>query len=138
MQNAPRQGLAEWRRIERERDTAALGDLLHADAVFRSPVVHKSYEGAFALALAISTVMEVFEDFRYVGEYHGTDGQSVTLEFEARVGDRKLKGVDIIRFDGAGKIVSVEVMVRPRSGLEALQAEMAARIGDRMAAVRQS
>jgi hypothetical protein len=53
----------------------------------------------------------------------------VVLEFSARVGERNLKGIDLIRFDEQGLIVEFEVMIRPLSGLQALGAEMGARLG---------
>jgi hypothetical protein len=40
-----------------------------------------------------------------------------------------LKGVDIIRFDEAGRIAEFEVMVRPANALMALGQAMGARIG---------
>ena len=52
------------------------------------------------------------------------------LEFSANVSGRQLKGIDMIRIDDDGKIVDFEVMVRPRSGLDALAAQM----GERLAA----
>ncbi|MGH8456943.1 MAG: nuclear transport factor 2 family protein, partial [Stenotrophobium sp.] len=42
---------------------------------------------------------------------------------------KQLKGIDLIRFDEAGKIVEFEVMVRPMSGLQALGEEMGKRLG---------
>jgi 2,4-dienoyl-CoA reductase (NADPH2) len=53
------------------------------------------------------------------------------LEFSARVGEKRLKGVDIIAFDTDGKIVDFEVMVRPANGLQALGEQ----VGVRLAAV---
>jgi len=50
------------------------------------------------------------------------------LEFSARVGDRGLKGIDLIAFDADGLITDFEVMVRPLNGLQALGAEMGARL----------
>ncbi len=77
----------------------------------------------------LSTVLTVFEDFTYHRELASEDGLSVVLEFSARVGEKKLKGIDLIRFDEQGRIVEFEVMVRPMSGLQALGAEMGARLG---------
>ncbi|MNC50555.1 hypothetical protein D3C75_998010 [compost metagenome] len=51
------------------------------------------------------------------------------LEFSARVGEKELKGIDMIRFNEQGKIVEFEVMVRPLSGLQALGEEMGRRLG---------
>ena len=58
------------------------------------------------------------------------------LEFSARVGDKQLKGIDLVRFDEDGKIVEFEVMVRPLSGLQALGAAMGARLAEKMPAFK--
>ena len=44
--------------------------------------------------------------------------------FEARVGDRELQGVDILKFDDDGRIAELTVMVRPMSGMHALAEAM--------------
>jgi hypothetical protein len=121
--------------IER-RDLSRLPSLVHPNAVFRSPVAFHAYHSAVALILALETVLGVFEDFRYHRELASADGLSVLLEFSARVGDRELKGVDLIRFDEAGKIVEFEVMVRPLNALQALAQEMGARIGQKLPAFK--
>ncbi len=73
-------------------------------------------------------MLKVFEDFRYHRELASAQGSDVVLEFSARVGERELKGIDMIRFDEAGKIVEFEVMIRPMSGLQALGDEMKRRL----------
>ena len=120
--------LAEWHRMIAARDLSALAALLHPDAVFRSPVAHKPYPGAAAVALIMSNVIEVFEDFSYERQFASADGRSIVLEFRARVGERALKGVDLIRFDEQGRIVDFEVMVRPASALAALGEAMGKRL----------
>lgn len=117
--------IAIWHQIFQARDFARLGEIVRADAVFRSPAVFKPYEGRDALVFILSTVAEVFEDFRYHREFYTDDGLSATLEFSARVGDRTLEGIDMIAFDGNGLITEFKVMVRPRSGLQALADAMA-------------
>ncbi|AIO70331.1 snoaL-like domain protein [Burkholderia oklahomensis] len=132
MQPAVRPSLERWHAMVAARDMTGLADIADPNAVFRSPVAHSAYAGAPALVLAIGTVVKVFDDFAYHRQLATDDGLNVVLEFSARVGDRQLKGVDLIRFDEHGKIVEFEVMVRPASGLQALGAEMAARIGARL------
>ncbi|MNY75188.1 hypothetical protein D3C86_2144020 [compost metagenome] len=51
------------------------------------------------------------------------------LEFSAKVGEKELKGIDLIRFNEQGRIVEFEVMVRPLSGLQALGEQMGQRLG---------
>lgn len=77
----------------------------------------------------LGTVVQVFEDFTYHRELATADGLSVVLEFSARIGDRELKGIDLLRFAEDGRILELEVMVRPMSGLQALGAEMGKRLG---------
>lgn len=101
--------------------------LFSSDAVFRSPAVFKPYSGREALKVLLGTVVEVFEDFRYVDQVE--TGDTAVLVFEARVGDRQLNGVDVLRFDEDGLIAEMMVMIRPLSGLNALADEMGRRLG---------
>lgn len=120
--------LQRWHQFVAARDLRQLPELLHPQALFRSPMAFKPYPGAVTVNLILTTVLKVFEDFAYHRELASADGLSVVLEFSARVGERELKGIDLIRFDEAGKIVEFEVMVRPLSGLQALGEEMAGRL----------
>lgn len=120
--------LKKWHDMVGAKDMSALGAIVHPEAIFRSPMAFKPYHSAQAVTLIISTVMTVFEDFAYHRELVSEDGLSVVLEFSARVGDKNLKGIDLIAFDADGKIVDFEVMVRPFNGLQALGAEMGARL----------
>ena len=128
--------LARWHQFVAARDLSALHELLHPQAVFRSPMAHSPYPGAQAVNLILNTVIKVFEDFTYHRELFSADGLSVVLEFSAKVAGRELKGIDLIRFDESGRILEFEVMVRPMSGLQALGAEMAQRLAPLLAAAR--
>ncbi len=90
------------------------------------------YGPAPALLLALQTVITIFKDFAYHRQFASADGLDVTLEFSARVGDKQLKGVDLIRFNAQGQITEFEVMVRPLNALQALGAEMGARLGHQL------
>lgn len=125
---AAAQTLARWHQMLADKDFSALPELLHPDALFRSPVAHKPYPGAKAVHLILSTVIQVFENFAYHRELVSEDGMSVVLEFSAVVDEKALKGIDLIRFDEQGKIVEFEVMVRPLTGLQALGAQMRSRL----------
>ncbi|WP_137817938.1 MULTISPECIES: nuclear transport factor 2 family protein [unclassified Pseudomonas] len=120
--------LEQWHAMLEKQDLRALPALLHPQAVFRSPMAFKPYSGAPLVTLILNTVSQVFEGFAYHRQLFSEDGLSVVLEFSARVGDRQLKGIDLIRFDDDGKIVDFEVMIRPLSGLQALGEEMGRRL----------
>lgn len=128
--------LQRWHQMIEAADLSRLPELLHPRAVFRSPMAFKPYEGAAAVSLILNTVVKVFEDFAYHRELASADGSSVVLEFSGRVGDRELKGIDMIRFDESGLITDFEVMVRPMSGLQALGEEMGRRLAPQLAAMK--
>lgn len=128
--------LDTWHHMVASRDLSKLLSIVHPDAVFRSPMANTAYTSAPALMLALSTVIQVFEDFTYHRQLATDDGLNIVLEFSARVGDKQLKGIDLVRFNEAGQITEFEVMVRPLSGLQALGAEMGARLGDKLPAFK--
>jgi hypothetical protein len=125
-----------WHDMVAKSDLAKLHTIVHADAVFRSPMAHTTYTTAPALILALSTVIQVFENFTYHRQFASDDGLNVVLEFSADIGDKALKGVDLIRFDEQGLIMEFEVMVRPMSGLQALGAEMGKRLSSTLPAFK--
>jgi SnoaL-like domain len=127
------QTLASWHRMVAAEDLSEVAALCTPDAVFRSPVAFTPYKGAPLVAQFLQQALLVFEDFRYDRTFTAGD-HSVVLEFSARVGDKALKGIDMIRFDTEGRIAEFEVMVRPASGLQALGAEMARRMTPILAA----
>jgi hypothetical protein len=103
-----------------ERITAALAE----DVEFRSPVVYRPYHGREAVGALLRVVVSVLEDFRYVDELR--DGDLELLRFEARVGDRDVEGIDLIRWNADGLVGELVVMIRPLSGLTATRDAMAA------------
>ncbi len=116
-----------FRRAAESKDFSKLEELFSPDVVFRSPAVFKPYSGLDALRVLLGTVAETFEDFRYVDQVE--TGDTAILVFEARVGERRLDGVDILRFGEDGLIAELMVMIRPLSGLNALAEEMGRRLG---------
>ena len=134
LQPAAAASLQRWHQFVAAQDLSPLPELLHPQAVFRSPMAHTPYPGAPVVNLILNTVLQVFEDFAYHRELVSADGLNVVLEFSAKVGGRELKGIDMIRFDEAGKIVEFEVIMRPMSGLAALGEEMGRRLAPYLAA----
>ena len=121
----------------RKLDLGGLREITHPKVEFRSPVAFRPYVGADALILALSNVIAIFDDFTYHRQAVATDGQSVVLEFSAKVGDKGVKGIDFIRFDEDGRIVEFEVMMRPLNGVAALAEEMGKRVADKLPAYKQ-
>ncbi len=66
--------------------------------------------------------MTVWQDLTYVAELLGDD--TVGLLFKARVGKFDAEGIDVLRFNDAGLIGEITVMVRPLTALQALAEAM--------------
>lgn len=125
-----------WHQMIAKNDLGELHTIVHPDAVLRSPMAASAYTPAAALILALSAVIEVFENFAYHRQLTSDDGLNVVLEFSANIGDKELKGIDLIRFNEQGQIEEFEVMIRPMSGLQALGVEMGKRVADKLPAFK--
>lgn len=110
------------------RDGDAVRASLAPNVSFYSPVVFSAYEGRDVVGtILVEGAMKVFEDFEYVHRLENADERVATLIFRARVGERALDGLDLLRFDADGLIEEMKVMVRPLSGTNALAAAMGER-----------
>lgn len=136
VQPAVAKSLDTWHALIESKDLGALESIVHPDAVFRSPMAFRPYGPAPALLMALRTVITILENFTYHRQFVADDGKNVVLEFSANVGDKALKGIDMIRFDDDGRIVEFEVMIRPFNALQALGAEMGARLGQQLPAFK--
>ena len=111
-----------FRAAAEAKDFPVAEELLAPDVAFRSPVVYKPYHGRDEVKLILSAVVQVFEDFRYIEQVEA--GDVAALQFETRVGDKQLQGVDILKFADDGTIAELTIMVRPMSGVHALAEAM--------------
>jgi hypothetical protein len=108
------------------QDHPGMVDALAEDVVFNSPVAFRPFEGREAVGAVLGAVLETFEDFRYTDELAGETAHA--LVFEARVGEKKVQGIDLLRFDGDGKIDDFTVLVRPLSATIALAEAMGPKV----------
>jgi hypothetical protein len=108
----------DFRNAVETQDLDAMVEALADDVVFHSPVTFKPFEGREAVGMLLGVVFRTFEDFRYTDELDGDEIKA--LVFKARVGDKEIEGLDLLRFDSQGKIAGFTVMVRPLSATMAL------------------
>ena len=121
----------EFRKAVEARNFDEMTAAFREDAVLHSPITIKPFEGRAAIAQLLTILIEIFDEFNYTDELTGADG-TLGLVFRARVGNRDVEGIDIVRFDAEGFIRDLTVMVRPRSAAEALLAA----VGSRLAAAQ--
>jgi hypothetical protein len=133
----PQRTLDGWHRFVASGDSGVLAPLLAEHIVFRSPFVQSPIPGRTATLLVLTTVVQIFENFRYHRSFVA-GSHDVALEFGANIGKWQLKGVDLIRFGETGEMTEFEVMIRPIKALQTLGEEMGNRIGPELARLKQA
>jgi hypothetical protein len=133
----PQRTLDGWHRFVATGDHALLPPLLSEHIVFRSPFVQSPIPGREATLLVLTTVVQIFENFRYHRTFIASS-HDAALEFGANIGKWQLKGIDLLKFNEAGEMTEFEVMIRPIKALAALGEEMGNRIGPQLALLRQA
>jgi hypothetical protein len=108
-------------------DLDLLAAALAPDVSFWSPAVHKPYEGHETVMRMLTAAHHVLGGLAYT-ETVESDERTV-LFFTAQVGDRKVEGIDALRFDAEGRVRELVVMIRPHSALEAVMGAMGQRLG---------
>jgi hypothetical protein len=133
----PQQTLTGWHAFVATGNQDLLRPLLAEHIVFRSPFVQSPIPGRTATLLVLTTVVQIFENFRYHREFVA-GSHDAALEFSANIGKWQLKGIDLIRFDASGQMTEFEVMIRPIKALQALGEEMGNRIGPELLRLKQA
>jgi ketosteroid isomerase-like protein len=118
--------IATWHRLVKERDAKWLDDLLDEDAIFYSPVVHTPQVGKGITKKYLAAAFHVFfnETFHYVRELK--TARDAVLEFELELDGININGVDMIRWNEAGRITEFKVMLRPLKAVNLIHQKMAA------------
>lgn len=122
MQSDP---IETWHRLAGQRDVRGLDALLADEAVFHSPVVHTPQAGKLITKKYLAAAFQVFfnESFRYVREWQSD--RDAVLEFEVELDGIVVNGVDMIKWNDAGKITEFKVMLRPLKAVNLIHQKMA-------------
>jgi hypothetical protein len=114
-----------WHRVVEQRDLQGLDAILADEAVFYSPVVHTPQVGKPITKKYLTAAFRVFfnDSFRYVRELRGD--RDAVLEFEVKLDGITVNGVDMIKWNDAGKITEFKVMLRPLKAVNLIHQKMA-------------
>jgi hypothetical protein len=118
--------IAAWHDLVRRRSGDDLDALLADDVVFHSPIVHTPQVGKALTAMYLTAALQVIanDGFTYVREIVGP--RDAALEFQTVIDGIVVNGIDLIRWNDAGRIVDFTVMVRPLKAVNLLHAQMRA------------
>ena len=115
--------LEKWHDAVTTSNSDKLGNLLHDEVVFYSPVVHTPQRGKHITKLYLMGAGESLKD-QFVYNKKIIDGLHGVLEFSCIIDDISVEGVDIIELDDSGLIISFKVMVRPLKAVHKIHEKM--------------
>lgn len=105
------------------KDLAAITKTLDPAIEFHSPVMVKPYRGRDSVTALLRILLQTFEDFHYTDQLvdsahcgrldQADDSPTQALIFSARIMGKAVQGLDLIRFNDAGLVSGLTVMVRP-------------------------
>ncbi len=115
-----------WHDILESRNPARLDELLDEHVILYSPVVFTPQEGKQITTMYLTGAMHVLgqPEFTYTKQIIGEN--QACLEFETKIGETLVNGVDLISWNEEGKVTEFRVMVRPLKAVNALWQGMAA------------
>jgi hypothetical protein len=115
-----------WHQILKQRNVRGLDALLDDNAVFHSPVVHTPQVGKAITRKYLAAAFHVFfnDTFRYVRELRSE--HDAVLEFELELDGIHINGVDMIKWNEAGRITEFKVMLRPLKAVNLIHQKMVA------------
>ncbi|MCW5633591.1 MAG: nuclear transport factor 2 family protein [Rubrivivax sp.] len=117
--------VGRWHAMLQRRDPRELDGWLADDVTFWSPVVHKPQQGKVLTTWYLAAAFRVFfnDSFRYVREIVGPN--DAMLEFETTIDGTLVNGVDLLKWNDAGRVTEFKVMVRPLKAIQLIHERMA-------------
>ena len=108
--------LEKWKSTLGDRE--AMADIVADDAVLLSPAYYAPKQGKEYVMQVLGSVNGGMEDFTITREWAQDD--TIIFEFSSRLGDVKMKGVDIITINDDNQLQQIEVLIRPINALMAM------------------
>jgi hypothetical protein len=125
--------LEEWHRIVRERDTAAIADILADDVAIGAPPYWSKVEGKDVVAHLLGLILETIEDFTYHRQWR--QDCELALEFVGHVDGNNLQGIDLITVNTDGLLANIDVPMRPLNTIEHLRDKIGPRMQEYLASL---
>ena len=113
-----------FRRAAETHDAQLLAEAMREDVVLHSPVLFRGFQGRDVVIQVLQFVGMTLEDFAYIDDV--SEGDTVFLRFKAKVGERELEGIDVLKLDEDGRVADLTVFMRPLSAITAFNERMAA------------
>ena len=111
--------ISKMQEIVTKGDEEAIKKILSPNIQFKPPTYYKTWTGRDPVAAILGHVAKIFRDFTYT-RIMGYD-QNWALEFNCKIGNLDIVGVDLITLGDDGLIDILEVTMRPLKSINELR-----------------
>ena len=111
--------ISKMQEIVTKGDEEAIKKILSPNIQFKPPTYYKTWTGRDPVAAILGHVGKIFRDFTY-RRIMGYD-KNWALEFNCKIGDLDIVGVDLITLGEDGLIDILEVTMRPLKSINELR-----------------
>ena len=118
--------ISKMQEIVAKGDEQAIKKILSPNVQFKPPTYYKTWTGRDPVAAILGHVGKIFQEFTYT-RIMGQD-QNWALEFNCKIGDLDIVGVDLITLGEDGLIDILEVTMRPLKSISKLREAINSRV----------
>ena len=117
----------KWKIIIKSGDVSNLGNLIHNNATFLSPVVFTPQKGKKNVVKYLTSAVKMFQGKKFKYKKSIVNKNHTCAEFEAKFGNILVNGIDLITTKN-DLIFEFKVFLRPLKGIEVVWEEMKERL----------
>jgi len=132
MASDPAAFLSRWHRIVETRDEVALGEILAPNPSLGAPPYWQKFVGHDVVHYLLGVILQTIDPLHYHREW--SDDREFALEFSGQVAGIELQGIDLITIDDDGRLVNIDVMIRPADAVAELIEQVTPRMTEFFAA----
>ena len=118
--------ISKMQEIVAKGDEEAIKKILSPNVQFKPPTYYKTWTGRDPVSAILGHVGKIFQEFTYT-RIMGQD-QNWALEFNCKIGDLDIVGVDLITLGEDGLIDILEVTMRPLKSISKLREAINSRV----------
>ena len=118
--------ISKMQEIVAKGDEQAIKKILSPNVQFKPPTYYKTWTGRDPVSAILGHVGKIFQEFTYT-RIMGQD-QNWALEFNCKIGDLDIVGVDLITLGEDGLIEILEVTMRPLKSISKLREAINSRV----------
>jgi len=119
MGEAAKRFIEEWHRIVRARDVDAIAALLAPDVEVGGPAFWGKLRGKDTAAHFLGVGIRLAAGLTFLREWESDEGLAIVVT--GQIGEQNFQGVNLIAFDDAGRVKSLDIVIRPVNAVVALR-----------------